>query len=957
MFRANVSKYDVEIISDSSNTKTLSPRAQKLHRAKKNIFRKFVGFMMVMTIVAFTGLASLSAAPIAHADPIGDAMKDMFCATGYFNAEPEDRGIGPDTAQYLVNKENQVKTPDGKDVAITAYEKYGMAGMSWTVWSGPEQQSDLDGKGRFAGKQIVNLVGGEKNNAGIDKWADGTEPNAHPSFFNVNKNCGMPMEVGTTAVANFMMNGTSWIVHIANMTFQAAYESSSSVIDKLNPVIKDIITGLKDALYLEFLTPIVMLGALWLGYKGLVKKQSTEMATGALWMVGAAIVGFALIANPMFLSSVVNKTVSLVTEGTITSITTVSTASMAKNGSGAASNVCKVDDTGSSVATPGTGEQPKTASRNTVRMFQCNMWYSFMYTPWTIGQFGHPTSGAGYAKTDYINTDFGKLDKGTPKLQDFPQTIDFGTNKVNSNWALYMLDNRVNYPGSDRTAQGRAVVQVASYELYRSDPNNIWKGENAGNRLTTATLSFVSALGAGIMIVIISMSMIVLELGLVILTLLSPLFLLIGVHPGFGRRIALGWLETLVGLAIKRIILSMMLAIMIVFYSIILAASQSMDWLTAMIMVIAVSIGGITYKDQILRMFNNINLGGNGGLEAQRLPGYDRAKSAAGGSMRNLAAAAFGGGMVSRMQRGSDKGNGGAGNGGAGERKKTAIEMARKEREDAQNTSVNDGGAGERPNSSPVVGNSAGEHDSNDGGGAGPRPEIDGQGTLFPIPDTSHDNRLNNDIAREKARLDAKHQRINEQTGAPIMKPVGEAQARKSMIENAHAEAKRYNKRYDNLRPIRQSAAFIENKATEMRDRKESVKRSAVNVRNAASGKMDSAKDAIRNSAPVAGTRRAVNNTKQAASDYHSAAKSSIPLYNRGSSAVANKYSERKTVVAQRKAVKQEERAVQRRAKEIMKSSDFNDRAKEFAKEQRRQAKAVKRNSQNGGGATPAPRS
>lgn len=952
MFRANVSKYDVEIISDSPNTKTLSPRAQKLHRAKKNIFRKFVGVMMALVIVAFTGLASLSAAPAAHADIIGDAMKDMFCSTGYFNAEPEDRGIGPDTANYLVTKDGKVQTPTGQAVAITAYEKYGMAGMSWTVWTGPEEQGHLDGPGKFAGRQIVNLVGGEKNNAGIDKWADGTQPNDAPAFFNVNKDCGMPMEVGTTAVANFMMNGTSWIVHIANMTFQAAYESSSSVIDKLNPVIEDIIKGLKDALYLEFLTPIIMLGALWLGYKGLVKKQSTEMATGALWMVGAAIVGFALIANPMFISSVVNKTVSAVTEGTITSITTVSTASMAKNGSGAAANVCKVDDTGSSVTTPGTNDKPKTASRNTVRMFQCNMWYSFMYTPWTIGQFGHPTSGAGYEKTDYINKDFGKLDSKTPKLTDFPQKISFGTNQIDSNWAIYMLDNRVNYPGSERVSQGRAVVQVAAYELYRSDPNNIWKGENAGNRLTTATLSFVSALGAGIMIVIISMSMIVLELGLVILTLLSPLFLLIGVHPGFGRRIALGWLETIAGLAIKRIVLSMMLAIMIVFYSIILAASQTMDWLTAMIMVIAVSIGGITYKDQILRMFNNINLGGNGGLEAQRLPGYDRAKSAAGGSMRNLAAAAFGGGMVSRMSKGGDKGNDGAGNGGAGERKKTAIEMARKEREAAQNPS-NDGGAGERPNSNPVVANEDIDRTSSDG--AGPRPEMEGQGTLFPMPDPTHDNRLNDDIAREKARLDAKNQRINEQTGAPIMKPVGQAQARKSMIDNAHAEAKRYNKRYDNLRPVRQTAAFIENKANVLRDRKESVKRSAINVRDSAANKVDSTKDSIRNSAPVANTRRVVDNTKQAASDYHSAAKSSIPLYNRGSSAVANKYSERKTVVAQRKAAKQEERAVQRRAKDIMKSPDFNDRAKEFAKEQRRQAKAVKRNSDGAGGTVNRP--
>lgn len=953
MFRANVSKYDVEIISDSPNTKTLSPRAQKIERTKKNLFRRSVSVFMALIIVAFTALASLSAAPSAQANPFTDPMKDMFCSTAYFNAEPEDRGIGPDTAKYLVKKDGSVVTPGDNGVAIpiTAYEKYGMAGMSWTVWSGVEEQGHLDGAGKFAGRQLVNLAGGEKDNGGLGNWASDTQPTDAPMFFNVNKECGMPMEVGTTAVANFMMNTTSWIVHISNMTFQAAYESSSSVIDKLDPVITDIIKGLKDALYLEFLTPIIMLGALWLGYKGLVKKQSTEMATGALWMVGAAIIGFALIANPMFISSVVNKTVSTVTEGTITSITTVSTSSMAKNGSGANANVCKIDDTGSSVAPPGGKEPaPKTSSRNTVRLFQCNMWYSFMYTPWTIGQFGHPTSGAGYEKTDYINSNFGQLNEKTPKLADFPTEISFGTNKVPANWAIYQLDNRVNYPGSDRTAQGRAVIHVAAFELYRSDPNGIWKGENAGNRLTTATLSFVAALGAGVMIVIISMSMIVLELGLVILTLLSPLFLLIGVHPGFGRRIALGWLETIVGLAIKRIVLSMMLAIMIVFYSIILAAGQTMDWLVAMIMVIAVSIGGITYKDQILRMFNNINLGGNGGLEAQRLPGVDRARSAAGGSMRNLAAAAFGGGMVGRAAANKADRVANNGDGGAGSRKNTALDMARQEAAAANGA----GGAGARPNGNPTSNSEAAEDllDRTSADGAGPRPEMDGQGTLFPMPDPVRDNRMNDDIAREKALLDAKNQRINKQAGAELFKPVGEAQARKSMMEKAQSEALRYNKRYDNLRPIRKSAAFVEGKATALRDRTENVKRSAVDVKSKASGKVENMKEAVRSSAPVANTRRAVENTRQAASDYHSAAKSSIPLYNRGSSAVANKYSERKTVVAQRKQEVQQERQVQRRAKQIMKSPDFNDKAKEFKKDQRRQAKAVERNSDGAGGTT-----
>ncbi|MBC9704761.1 MAG: type IV secretion system protein, partial [Enterococcus sp.] len=453
---------------------------------------------------------------------------------------------------------------------------------------------------------------------------------------------------------------------------------------------------------------------------------------GAVWMILAAVASVALMTNPMWLPKGINNVVSQVSEAGMTAVTTTTS-----NGAG---DICKVDEGGDVPDDLPVGKTSKyipnenAQTRKIVRQMQCTMWYSFMYTPWVIGEFGDSPS-----EIDANHIAKKGFSEGAQKVggQDPVGGTGIGLVKLGSagraapdsaqSWALYHLDNKIAYPGisADKEQQQQNnLVSVALTQLHTESYNKVYKGDDSMNRIATSTIGFVAALGAGIMVVIVSMSIIVLDVGLIILTLVSPLFFLIGVHPGFGRRIALGWVETILGLAMKRIVLSMLLAVMLVFYAVILSANAAMPWLFSMILVIAVSIGGISYKDQILNMFNKISLGGDGGVQPQTLPGADKAKSAGRSVIKGAAQMALAGKMMGANNRGK---TGGTGDGsGAGARKAPPTTRDRAAQEvmaenaagaGAEPKNLDNKRKGETPNATAGL-----------GGGAGTRKEPNAKG-------------------------------------------------------------------------------------------------------------------------------------------------------------------------------------------------------------------------------------
>jgi hypothetical protein len=570
------------------DSKTLTPKKNKGYSRSRNMFSKVVNVFLVLSIMAIalfgTSGGNFQKAYAANVPTLfGVDICDMMNTNGAWFNQASTVYMGAIGTQPESGK-------------ITAYEKFGTAGTDWTVWRGPTEE----GKGKEPFK---------------------TSAYNSENPYHANGMC-MPMpEVLTASIGIGIFQVAKITVFISGLVYQTAFEGKDSAIVPMQEQIGKIITGdpgahngLKDSLFLDFLVPIIMLAALYLGYIGLVKRRSTEAMSSAVWMIGAAIVGLYLLINPMLIPNATNSVVKNVTGAIMTGITSSSTDKLGGVGGTASkpSTLCAVDAAGAP-----TEKNSNPQQRNITRTVQCSLWYSFIYVPWATGQYGVSPLSVNPA-------DQKMLTQFSEKMKE-PISLDAsgsGHNIENPNWPIYQINAQVLPSG--KTVLDRDKLWVAVPQAMLGEPgagkggvvNSSWKGDPSGGLIAKALFSLIAAFGSGLMIVTLGMSMIVFEIGLIILMLLAPLFLLVGVHPGFGRRIALKWLETIISLTMKRIILSVLLGVMITFYSIAIAIPESkLPWFGTIILIVAISIAGMKYKDTLTDMFGDINLGGGGPIK------------------------------------------------------------------------------------------------------------------------------------------------------------------------------------------------------------------------------------------------------------------------------------------------------------------------------------------------------
>jgi len=130
--------------------------------------------------------------------------------------------------------------------------------------------------------------------------------------------------VGKTLYDNYGMSGQFWAAtglkcsdmtslignNVAGMVFDMAksldrvtitvYQSAagSDILSWLSGSVNQLITALGKAVYFPFLAPLVILGAIWLAWQGLVRKRASRTIEGTLWMVIACAAAIWLIGRP-----------------------------------------------------------------------------------------------------------------------------------------------------------------------------------------------------------------------------------------------------------------------------------------------------------------------------------------------------------------------------------------------------------------------------------------------------------------------------------------------------------------------------------------------------------------------------------------------------------------------------------------------------------------------------------
>jgi hypothetical protein len=119
-----------------------------------------------------------------------------------------------------------------------------------------------------------------------------------------------------------------------------------------------------------------------------------------------------------------------------------------------------------------------------------------------------------------------------------------------------------------------------------------------------------AALVAGLLILLIALTLIVLKLGFLLLLVAGPFFLIIGTHPGFGRIIAIRWFEMLVGVLMKQVAIAIVLSVLLYCYSLIMGTSDAvLPWALKILMIALVTVAVFIYRKPFSHLFSAVGYG------------------------------------------------------------------------------------------------------------------------------------------------------------------------------------------------------------------------------------------------------------------------------------------------------------------------------------------------------------
>lgn len=600
-------RYKVSVVAkdDKKSLRRIETKFQKIRRKTGTIFTRVTSTFLI-AMIAFLGLIGM-ATPAQAWNPVND-IRDVICSAGNYN--------------YKVETITQTTgTANPKDPNATGYEKFGNAGLTYTSWLGPQDQEGFDDDGTTGGKSILGQAGGPDLNGGIDKWGDNSEESQFPSFYNVQGTCIPVVNYIGNGMANLGLDVAKFFTYIANVSFQLALEESSSVTGTFTPILSTLIEALKDAIYAEFVAPVIMIAALYLGYVGLVKRKTTQFVRDAIWVPGALALAGLLMYVPMAVPQLVDKVVSGINQEIMTSINSVSP----EPGS---SDLCYVQpitidyqenqgNGGQLGGYVGPSQSEQDQARYTVRLTQCRLWESFVYKPWVEGQFGN--------NVEMVNGNW-------PEVGTIGKPLD-GTNMdegvvvagktIKGSWPITFLDARVTpdafTPETVRLDKQRTQLNVSAALLHTDTPNKPFSGVESGKRFWIASSATAASAASALMIIVLSLSMLMLQVLGHIFWVLCPIFLLVGVHPGTGRRIMLGYFQWITSLAVKRILLGIALSIMLLFYQAILAAPFAS--IVSSMLIIGVTVAGLMYWKPLTNTYGKVQFAG-AGAEAGKLGAF-----------------------------------------------------------------------------------------------------------------------------------------------------------------------------------------------------------------------------------------------------------------------------------------------------------------------------------------------
>jgi hypothetical protein len=416
-----------------------------------------------------------------------------------------------------------------------------------------------------------------------------------------NTGCSILVD-GANGLSNFIQGVTTLFGEV--LLTIIAWGLNASYVQELitgdDAVITKIIKGFQDSLYLRWFLPLVTLAAAAIAYAGLVRKRGSEAIQGTIWVVASAALALIFFTYPTQIASWVDKTVISIGNEITSATARVPGVQMGQNNP---EDLCYIDKVNLGEITADSAfdeEAAKRAVNQEMRVSQCVLWKTFIYQPWAASQFGPLANSESLRVPDAAKASF----------------------RGNTTLPIVFLDTRVQNRSevlSDELDTERREAQWTEFKkvMLSDEASSGWanfSGVPAESRIGPTMVGFFGLLFGLGPLTFLSITLVVQQVLMLLLLLLAPIALTVGIFPGRGRKIMLGWLEMFLGTVIKRFIAYVLVAVLIAaMTAIMISDSSGSNFLLQVGLVAAIGFGVLNIRKVIEQRFGTVNLGGDQG--------------------------------------------------------------------------------------------------------------------------------------------------------------------------------------------------------------------------------------------------------------------------------------------------------------------------------------------------------
>lgn len=385
-----------------------------------------------------------------------------------------------------------------------------------------------------------------------------------------------------------------------------------------------LIGKLSRGIYFPLLAIAFCSVGVWLLYKGIIKREFRASLQGIIWSFFALFLGIATAVRPWWVARAPFYVNQIIT-GCVINVLSGGTCDGDPAG-------LKNETTDQSCIAYSDGKiDPTQSSQLALSGASCGIVKGFTVDRWAMQQFGYDWNDL-YTKNAPEGANLYPADKlqGSPddycvnlkstfsanQLKNNPSTNDvqvcnialaYMADSISGNWFSSNQKQVVNgqtpqKSSTDGISKRLLVVATAAKD------EKMWNAMLGYNRDIFGLGGIIAALAAGFSFIPVSLVGMAYNLTATVLMALAPIFCLFAIHPGRGRKIFLGWLESVVSSILKFFAIGMLILIMLTIYQAMFANIRGGVMIMVVTIILAFTFS--MYRKEVTNLIGATNMGG-----------------------------------------------------------------------------------------------------------------------------------------------------------------------------------------------------------------------------------------------------------------------------------------------------------------------------------------------------------